>query len=346
MEWFCTDKERSVLKTRERRLSVAFRIMTVVTAAVFIILCLLIRTENAQTMHWVLMLSTILLGWACILLWTLGIKESRTQLGHLEMILEGEKDFLEGTVSLTRDSIQIPKSIQIRKVLLNTGEETPQRLNLDERWIPRLPPDGSKVRLALTHSYIAGVELLERPDSTSLASGAPRKPARIRKAARLFSLLGIWLIAAVIFSSFVFYQITDTDPAHKITIYIDGEIRNEAQLAARLEKELPEQIRMVQIHPFRYAMFGSAALKGADLFIVPDSEKNQFADWLSPENESYTVYDSESGFSVADTWILYLPNDTYRLYIGAESSHLEDGLARRAAELIVSMNGSEKEETP
>lgn len=346
MEWFCTDEERSALKTRVRRLSTAFRILAAVTAAVFIILCLMIRTENAQTMHWVLMVSTILLGWACIILWTLGVKESRTQLAHLEMILEGEKDFLEGTVTLTRDSVQIPKSIQIRKVLLNTGEETPRRLNLDEKWIHRMPPDGSRVRLALTHSYIAGAELLEKPDGNSSASGVSRKPAQIRKAARLFSLLGVWIIAAVIFSSFVFYQITDTDAAHKITIYIDGEIRDEARLAARLEKELPDQIRMVQIHPFRYAMFGSAALQGADLFIVPDSDKNQFADWFASESESFPVYDPETGISVAGTWILYSPGDTYRLYLGAESPHLKDGLARRAAELLVSITGPEKEETP
>ena len=60
MEWFCTDEERSALKTRVRRLSTAFRILAAVTAAVFIILCLMIRTENAQTMHWVLMISTML----------------------------------------------------------------------------------------------------------------------------------------------------------------------------------------------------------------------------------------------------------------------------------------------
>ena len=343
MEWFCTDEERSALKARERRLTAAFRILAGVTAAAFIVICLLIRTENAQAMHLILMISTAFLGWACILLWILGVKDSRTQLAHLDMLREGEKDFREGTLTLTRDSVQIPKSIRIRKVLLDTGEASPQRLNLDEKWIPRLPPDGSKVRLALIHSYIAGAELLEKPEDTAAVSGVSRKPARIRKAAKLIPLLGIWTIAAVIFGSFVFYQITDTDPAHKITIYVDGELRNEAQLAARLEKELPEQIRMVQIHPFRYAMFGSAALKGADLFIVPDSEKDQFADWFVPGDEGRPVYDPETGLSVAGNWILYSSEETYRLYSGAESPHLEDGAARRAAELLLSMK-TEKEE--
>lgn len=344
MEWFCTEEERSALQKREKRLTAAFRILAGVTVIAFVVLCLLVRTENAKTMHVALMVSTALLGWICITLRVLGVKESRTQLAHLDMLREGEKEFREGRITLTGDSVQIPKSIRIRKVLLDTDEAEPKRLNLDEKWIPRLPPDGSKVRLALTHSYIAGVELLEPPAGTLPDPGVSRKPARIRKAAGLIPLLGIWLIAAVIFSSFVFYRITDTDAARKITLYVDGEIRDEALLAARLEKGLPDPVRMVQIHPFRYAMFGSAALKGADLFIVPDRDRDQFADWFAPGEEGLPVHDPETGLSVAGGWILYAADDVYRLYIGAESPHLADGLARRAAELLLAMETEKEKE--
>ena len=103
---------------------------------------------------------------------------------------------------------------------------------------------------------------------------------------------------------------------------------------------------MVQIHPFTYAMFGSAALKAADLFIVPDSDKGQFTDWFVQDGEAAVVHDPESDVSVAGTWFGYQPDETYRLYIGAGSSHLEDGLARRAADLLLSLNGSEKEDNP
>ena len=144
-------------------------------------------------------------------------------------------------------------------------------------------------------------------------------------------LIVLVLLVAVIFGSFVFYQITDTDPAHKLTLYVDGEVRNEAQLAALLEKELPEPIRMVQVHPFSYAMFGSDALRAADLYIVPDSEKEQYADWFAPGEEALTVCDPGGTVSVAGSWILYAPGETYRLYIGAYSPHLSDGLARRGA---------------
>ena len=341
MEWFSTDAELSAWKKREKRLTAAFRILVCLTLVIFIVLCLLVRTENAQTMHAVLLAVTAVLGWICISVYELGVKEARTQSGHLDMLQKGEKDFRTGRLTLTRDSIQIPKSIRIRKVLLDSGEDDPARLNLDERWVSRLPRDGSLVRLALVHSYIAGVETLE---TGSAEGGVSRRPARIKKIGRLIPLLGIWLLVAVIFGSFVFYRITDTDPAHKLTLYVDGEVRDEAQLAARLEKGLPEPIRLVQVHPFTYAMFGSDALRAADLYIVPDSEKEQFADWFAPGEEVLTVCDPDGIVSVADSWVLYTPGETYRLYIGAHSPHLADGLARQGAELLMALETKEEKE--
>ena len=152
MEWFCTDGEKTVLQQRERRLTAAFRILACFAAAVFIALCMVIRTDNMNTMHAVLIAVTAVSGWACIILYTAGVRETRTQLGHLNMLRDGEKEILEGTLTVTRETVQIPKSIRIRKVLLDTGGEEPERLNLDDKWTSRMPPDGSRVRLAVSHS--------------------------------------------------------------------------------------------------------------------------------------------------------------------------------------------------
>ncbi len=340
MEWFSTEAELSAWKSRDKRLTAAFRILIVLSLIAFIVLCLLVHTENANTLHLVLMAVTVVMGWICIIVYQLGIKEARTQAGHLDMLLKGEKDFREGRINLTRETIRIPKSIRIRKVLLDSEEEEPTRLNLDERWISRMPPDGSRVRLALAHSYIAGVETLEQAPAEK-SNDASRRPARLQWG-KLLPLLGIWALVAVFFSSFVFYQITDTVPANKLTLYIDGEVQNETRLAVLLEKGLPSPIRMVQVHPFTYAMFGSDALRAADLYIVPDNDLEQFADWFAPGEESVLVHDPESGVSVADTWILYTPEETYRLDLGAASAHLEDGLARQGAELLMNLKTEEE----
>ena len=92
---------------------------------------------------------------------------------------------------------------------------------------------------------------------------------------------------------------------------------------------------MVKIHPFSYAMFDSARLKQADLYIIPDSHKADYRDWLGPE-EGITVYDPASGIAVAPDIFIYAP-EPYRLYSGAGSVHLDDGLARKTAELLLAV---------
>ena len=93
MEWFLTETELSAWKTREKRLTAAFRILVCLTLIIFIVLCLLVRTENAQAMHAVILAVTALLGWICITVYVLGVKEARTQSGHLDMLQKGEKEF-------------------------------------------------------------------------------------------------------------------------------------------------------------------------------------------------------------------------------------------------------------
>ena len=353
MEWFYTEEDWSALKKQEQKLTAAFRILVCLAAAAFIVLCLLVRTENAQTFHWILIAVTLVLGWICISLHVLGIQEARTQAGHLDMLLQGEKEMLTGRMTLTDESIRIPKSIRIRKVLLDTGEETPKRLNLDERWISRMPADGSLVSLPVSHSYIAGVEILEEASPAETGRVASRRPARAWKLKKLLPLLGIWTIAAVIFSSFVFYQITDTDPGHKLTVYVDGEVRNEAQLAARLEKSVTDPVRMVKVHPFTYALFGSDALKQADLYIVPASHVEEYRDWFAPLPEEMAslasdripdgipVFDPAAGLRAAGSWILYNQssgeNEPYFLFFGRNSMHLSDHAAAGVARALLTL---------
>ena len=343
MELFCTEAERNACRAKEKRFSLIFRILLCAGIAAFILLCLMIRTENAKAMHIVLIAVTAVLGWACILVWILGVRETRTQLGHLDMLLGGEAGTAEGRMTLEDGTIQIPKSIRIRKVVLDTGAEEPLRLNIDEPWALRLPPDGSRVRLRVVHSYIGGAETLER------AAGPERKesrmPALLRKAGKLLPLLGIWALAAVFLSSFVFYQIRDTDPAHKITVYMDGSVADGDALAARIEKALDGAVRLAEVRPFSYFMFGSGQLKTGDLYILPDSALEQFGEWILADGESWIVYDPESRTCVAGETFRYADSgtqETWRMYIGAESPHLQDGLARRTAEILTA---TEKEET-
>ncbi len=349
MDLFCTDVEWLALKRTERRRTAAFLIPALLTPVLFVTLCLLIRTGNARVMHAALLGTTGVLGGCAVTVYLLLLRPARQELKHLEMLRTGEKTYPEGRLTVTEDSFRIPRSVRVRRVLLETGgtDERPVMLNVDERWVNRMPPNGSRIRAAAVHSYLAGVETIEASDGQMAQS---RKTSRIRSFFRGVSLvtppLVLWLFFTVIFGSFVFYRITDTDPSRKIMIFADGVTAGEDQLAARLEEQLGDPIRMVRIHPFSYMMFGGEELKTADLYILPDSHTAQYREWLVPGDEGILLFDPSDGTAVAGDVFLYTENENapepYRLYLGARSPHLEDGMAAQAAEALIRMETGEE----
>ena len=116
-------------------------------------------------------------------------------------------------------------------------------------------------------------------------------------------------------------------------------------LVEKLEKALVGAVRMVKIHPFSYAMFDTGRLKQADLYIIPDSRAEEYRDWVMP-GSGLPVYDPVSGQAVGEDCFLYSQTETYRLYMGNASVHLEDGLARKTSELLFSLNNAVTEDTP
>ena len=308
-----------------------------------LVLCLLTRTGNVRTMLTIAWASLIPLGFGWIALWMFFTEPARAESRHLEGLAEGTPEVREGILTLSDVSFRIPKSVRVRKIRLETEEET-LSLNLNERLWRRMPPDGSKVRAETVRKFITGFEVLETAPAVKERTEPSRLKAASRGLARFFPAAVLWVLAVVILTGFLFNRITDTDPAHKITVYADCEVQNAPELAEKLEKALDGAVQMVKIHPFSYALFGSEALKGADLYIVSDSEKEQYAEWFLPGEEGTPVHDPESGFSAAGAYFLYA-DEPCRLYVGAQSVHLEDGLARRAAELLISLN-DEKEEIP
>ena len=185
----------------------------------------------------------------------------------------------------------------------------------------------------------------------------------IRKALSLIPLLLLWLMFSVFLWGFVFNIITDAPPEQKITLCVDAEVPGAVELAARLEDELGDGVRMVKVRPFSYAMFDSRTLTGSDLFIVPLSHVESYLDWfteaplefrsegglLESGGVPYGVlaYDAGSGKGIADDCIRYaLPGqetENYYLCFGKESLHLSenenaaDGAAADAARLLLAM---------
>lgn len=180
----------------------------------------------------------------------------------------------------------------------------------------------------------------------------------MRNIKRFFSLipaLVLWLMLSVLVWGFVFTRITDTDAAHKITLFIDTQVTDATALAVKLEEHLSGNIRMVKVHPFTYAMLDGEQLKAADLFIIRADHMETYGDWLTLLPEEITeddvrgvqAYDAETQSGIASDCINYRPlgepDMDYYLCFGSQSRHnssLEnavDNAALDAAKLLLNL---------
>ncbi|MBR3019925.1 MAG: hypothetical protein IKH57_23095 [Clostridia bacterium] len=184
---------------------------------------------------------------------------------------------------------------------------------------------------------------------------------KIRKFLSLIPALIIWLMLSALVWGFVFTRITDTDPAHKLTLFIDAQVTDATTLAVQLEEHLGGNIRMVKVHPFTYAMLDGEQLKAADLYIIRADRMETYREWLLPlpedfgeavyaaDGESWGVlaYDAENKAGIASGYINYLPpgepEENYYLCFGLKTSHVQtqenavDNAAIDAAKLLLSL---------
>ena len=355
MEPFCTEKDLASQRERVLRYTILFGGLCLFVPALLAALCLITRTDNAAVTLRIALISMILLGCACIAVYVCLLAPARLKLTHMEGLLSQEPVVREGRFFLTAESFQIPKSVRARRARLETDGETIP-LNLDEEWVPCVPKNGSLVRVQTVRTFITGMEVLAPPEASIPAEKAASAPARplARVLLRFFPLFILWSMLIPIFVGFVFSRITDTDVLHKVTVYADAELRDAAALAARLEKSVSEPVRMVKVHPFTYALFGSDALKQADLYIVPASRTGEYRDWFAPlpeemapfasaeEPNGIRVFDPASGLNAAGSWILYpaSPGETepYFLFFGSASVHLTDHAAANVARTLLSLS--------
>lgn len=147
----------------------------------------------------------------------------------------------------------------------------------------------------------------------------------------------LWAFLAVLLLGSVFLRLTDTDAAHKVVLFADVPAINDRELAWALEQKAPAGIRMVQVHPFSYAMFDAENLLSADLYIIPESHVEDYAgSFRSLEGAGFDpeggylregklwglrVWDHQSGQGVAAEYIQY-PNEDYWLFINGGSRHI------------------------
>lgn len=158
---------------------------------------------------------------------------------------------------------------------------------------------------------------------------------------RIFSHLHtfvLWLLISALFWSWIFTFVTDTSPERKITVYCDVRQLEDTALAVALEENMPEGLRMIKAHSFDYVMFGVDAFYQGDIFILPASSVETYAEFLAPVDgvDSVKIYDAAAGAGAAMAYIHYTDEDYY-LFLGSGSAHLEDGKALAVARQLLAM---------
>lgn len=173
---------------------------------------------------------------------------------------------------------------------------------------------------------------------------------------RVLSQMHRYVIVAfvsVFFWAWIFTLVTDAPAARKVMLYADVQRMEDRALAVELETELPDGIRMVQVHPFSYAAFDTGEPDRADLWIVPESRMETLVPQLCPcaprDADDYTangaVYgwrlSTPGGKGVAKAYISYAADEPYYLCFLAASEHLgtwngsPDDAAIRVAEHLM-----------
>lgn len=148
----------------------------------------------------------------------------------------------------------------------------------------------------------------------------------------------LWLLASAIFWGWIFTFVTDTSPDKKITVYCHVPEVRDVELAVVLEKQMPEGLEMIKVHSFEYVMFNTESIELGDIFIIPASEIETYADSLilAGEDQGVKVYDAVTREGIAKDYILYADEDFY-LFLGAGSLHLEDGRALEVAAVFLTL---------
>ena len=166
--------------------------------------------------------------------------------------------------------------------------------------------------------------------------------SKLRRFLSLIPALMLWLMLSVLVWGFVFTRITDTDPAHKISLFIDSEVTDATGLAVQLEEHLDGNISIVKVHPFTYAMLDGGQLEASDLFIIRADHMETYGEWLTPLPEDMRgvypeynldgvpfgvkAYDAESKKGITTEYINYLPlsepEEDYYLCFGQKGVHL------------------------
>ncbi|MGM9608878.1 MAG: hypothetical protein ACI3XE_01485 [Eubacteriales bacterium] len=161
-----------------------------------------------------------------------------------------------------------------------------------------------------------------------------------------FYLYLLWAMIAAMLWGWIFSFVTNTTPSKKVTVFINTYACSDTDLAVELEKDKPENIKMIKVHPFSFSLFDSSTFVNGDIYIIKSSEIETYLPSFCPLNEQFRVenplyeyyygedgtawgikvYDAATSTGVATEYLTYTvegaPQEDYYLFFNADSIHI------------------------
>ena len=169
----------------------------------------------------------------------------------------------------------------------------------------------------------------------------------MRAVKRFFSQLHrylFWLLLMAFFWAWIFFMLTDTVKAKKVTVYIDAPEVRSAELEAALSGSLPEGIKLIKVHSFSYAAFNTLAANSADIYVMSADVLMENIENLAPissaagecadggyyfEGELYGLpVRQAAGACAAASYIGYSGDGEYYICFNKDSVHITNGTGR------------------
>ncbi len=148
------------LEKTSKRAGLAAALIAAATLIACVLLCCLTTIDNAAAMEKAAVAVSVLGGWIVIYLYNNPVKELRYERGHAEMLLEGERETLEGVLTLSKQRMRIRGSIRFYPLTLTDGNETRRSKVIASRAEALRAMEGKRLRLYVVNGYAAAWEEL------------------------------------------------------------------------------------------------------------------------------------------------------------------------------------------
>lgn len=132
----------------------------ILSLAVCIFLCTQVTFFNQDRLLWPVVVVSVLGGWGVIVLYSYAYAPARARAEHMKGIMAGEEEVFSGVLQRTGESFSIPKSVTVKKIRLQMGEES-VLLHAESAAARQLPADGTRVQVSTVRKFITGYEVLQ-----------------------------------------------------------------------------------------------------------------------------------------------------------------------------------------